>query len=68
MDNQNIDLVLKSLKETVGKFAEEKAIYEAMAIEKTSQTQQLTEQNSQLKSRIAELEAQVNKQVVEEPK
>ena len=63
MSKQNIDLVLKSLKETVGKLAEEKAIYEAMAIEKTSSIQQLQEQISQLKSRISDLEGSI---VVEE--
>jgi TolA-binding protein len=63
MRNQNIDLLLKSLKETVGKLAEEKAIYEAMAIEKTSLIQQLQEQISQLKSRIIELEDSI---VIEE--
>ncbi|MGE6756258.1 hypothetical protein ACQKFO_22985 [Rossellomorea sp. NPDC071047] len=63
MSNQNIDLVLKSLKETVGKLAEEKAIYEAMAVEKTSLIQQLQDQISQLKSRISDLEGYI---VVEE--
>jgi regulator of replication initiation timing len=62
----NVDLVIQDLTDQIAKLSQEKAIFSALATQRTAEVNQLRQENEQLKKRIEELEKQ-NEEEKEKP-
>jgi regulator of replication initiation timing len=54
----NVDLVIQDLTNQIAKLSQEKAIFSALATQRTIEINQLKQENDELKRRLEELESE----------